>query len=175
MGEEWETGTMTMMIKTVIVFVLLSTIIPTCASAQQATANQVVSDKDIQLLRQDLRSVKKQVVAANMLLTDAEAQKLWPVYDAYTAEGMKINDLKMSIINDYAANFEKLTDEQALALIKRWGDSDQSALQLRMKYLPQFQKVVSGKKVARFFQIDRRIGVLLDIQLGSEIPLVGPN
>jgi hypothetical protein len=166
--EKGEAETMT--IKTVIVFVLLGTIIAACASAQQ-----VVSDKDVQLLRQDLRSVKKQVVAANMLLTDAEAQKFWPVYDAYTAEGMKINDAKMSIINDYAANFEKLTDEQALALIKRWGDSDQSALQLRMKYLPLFQKVVSGKKVARFFQIDRRIGVLLDVQLGSEIPLVGAN
>jgi hypothetical protein len=47
-------------------------------------------------------------------------------------------------------------------------------VQLRLKYFPTFQKVLPGKKAARFFQIDRRIGVLMDLQLASEIPLVRP-
>jgi len=37
-----------------------------------------------------------------------------------------------------------------------------------------FQKVLPGKKAALFFQLDRRIAVLLDLQLASEIPLVQP-
>ncbi len=163
-----------MMIKTVIAALLLAAIIPVCASAQQSGANATISDNDIQLLRQDLQSGKKQVVAANMLLSSAEAQKFWPVYDEYTAEAAKVNDAKVSVIKDYAANFEKLTDDQASALIKRWSQADQSTVELRMKYFPMFQKVLPGKKAARFFQIDRRIGILMDLQLASEIPLVQP-
>ncbi len=40
-----------------------------------ATADSAApSDEDIQLLRKDLRSQKKQIVAANMKLTDAQAE-----------------------------------------------------------------------------------------------------
>ena len=49
-------------------------------------------DQEIKLLRQDLRTEKKKIVAANMQLTEAEALKFWPVYDAYTLETIKLND-----------------------------------------------------------------------------------
>ena len=109
-----------------------------------------------------------------MTLTEAEAQKFWPVYDQYTAEGAKINDAKLSVIKEYATNFQSLNDAQAESLVKKWTDADESAVQLRMKYLPIFLKVLPGKKVARFFQVDRRIGSVMDLQLASEIPLVEP-
>ena len=58
---------------------------PTTTNESQATA-PTISDQDIQFLRQDLRDQKKQIVAANMTLTPAEAEKFWPVYEQYTAE-----------------------------------------------------------------------------------------
>src|SRR5438876_10445399 len=42
---------------------------------------QSAPDQDVQFVRKDLRSQKKQMVAANMDLTDTEAEKFWPVYD----------------------------------------------------------------------------------------------
>jgi hypothetical protein len=45
-----------------------------------------VSDQDLDLFRKDARSLKKQIVAFNMDLTDDEAVKFWPDYDKYTAE-----------------------------------------------------------------------------------------
>ena len=95
------------------------------------------------------------------------------VYDEYTVEAAKINDAKLSVIKEYAQNYETLSDVQADRLVKNWTAADESAVQLRMKYLPLFQKVLPGKKVARFFQVDRRIGSVIDLQLASEIPLVG--
>jgi hypothetical protein len=62
---------------------------------------QAPSDEDIQLLRKDLRSQKKQIVAANMNLTDVEAEKFWPVYDQYTADLVRINDVKAALIKQY--------------------------------------------------------------------------
>ena len=75
------------------------------AQAQQtppATAPNTVSDQDIQLLREDVRSEKKQLIAANLQLTDAEATKFWPVYDAYAAEATKIGDTRLALIKEYA-------------------------------------------------------------------------
>jgi hypothetical protein len=109
-----------------------------------------------------------------MLLTEAEAQKFWPVYDEYTAEAIKINDVKLSVIKEYAQNYETLSDVQAERLVKNWTAADESAVQLRVKYLPIFQKVLPATKVARFFQVDRRIGSVIDLQIASEIPLVEP-
>ena len=41
-----------------------------------------------------------------------------------------------------------------------------------MKYVPLFGKVISGKKTALFFQLDRRLVMLIDVQLASQIPMV---
>jgi len=49
---------------------------------------------------------------------------------------------------------------------------DQQLLALRMKYVPVFEKVISPKKVALWFQIDRRIDLLINLQLSAVIPMV---
>ena len=131
-------------------------------------------DQDIRLLRKDLQSARKQIVAANVPLTDTQAEKFWPVYEQYTAEMMKINDTRVAAIKDYAASYEKLTDAQAHDLMQRSAATDQALAKLRTKYIPIFEKVLPGKTVARFFQVDRRIGTIMDVQLASEIPLVEP-
>jgi hypothetical protein len=171
-------------VKKIILGVLVATslcLLQSPATHAQAAADQnsaaastgaQVQDQDIQLLRQDLRSKKKQLVAANMPLTDAEATKFWPVYDQYTAELVKINNTKYEVIKEYANNYSTLTDAQAASLAKRLLGVDLAVAQLREKYLPLFGAVLPAKKTATFFQIDRRIGMMIDIQLASQIPLV---
>jgi Spy/CpxP family protein refolding chaperone len=159
--------------KRVLVLVVIGgSILLTCASliAQQATT--AVSDDYIQLVRKDLRSDKKSLVAANMSLTESEATKFWPVYDQYTADLTKINDNKLAVIKEYAAKYENLSSEEAQALVRKWNEADDAVIQLRLKYLPKFQDALHNKKTARFFQLDRRIGLVTDLQLASEIPLV---
>ena len=153
------------------------------ALAQSATENRVVgdqanpsqiSDDEIQLLRQNIRSQRKQIVAANLPLTDAEATKFWPVYDRYVAETIKLNDTRYGLITEYAKDHETMTEAQADSFIKRWIASDEAVSQLRSKWIPEFEKVITAKKTAMFFQIDRRTGLMVDLQLASQIPLVKP-
>src|SRR5271169_3875810 len=141
------------------------------ASHAQAAAgkdSQTVSEQDVKLLRQDLRSQKKQLIAANLTLTDAEATKFWPVYDQYTAELTKLGDQKYALIMEYAQNFGTMTDDQALSLINRALAVDTAVSQLRTKYVPIVNKVLPGKKTATFFQMDRRFALLIDVQLASQ-------
>ena len=146
---------------------------PSSASGKKMTEEQV-NDANIQLMRQDIRSERKKVVAANMPLTEAEATKFWPVYDRYIAETIKVNDDRFALLKEYAKNFDTATEEQADSFIKRWLTLDQDNTQLRLKYIPEFEKVISHKKTAMFFQIDRRVSMLIELQLASQVPLVKP-
>ena len=142
------------------------------ASSASPTQAQSSVDSDVDLLRKDIRSDKKQLVAANMKLTDSEAEKFWPVYDQYTAELVKINDKKYAAIKQFAENYETLTDAMSDDLTKQVLGIDESVAELRLKYVSNFRKVISGKKTALFFQIDRRLVMLIDLRLASIIPLV---
>ena len=131
-------------------------------------------DAEVDLMRKDLRDQRKQIVAQNLPLTPDEATRFWPVYDQYTADTIKVNDQRYALIKDYAAAYNNMTDEQASGYIKRWIGVDDAATQLRLKYIPMFEKVIPEKKVAMFFQIDRRLGLLLELQIAGQLPLVEP-
>src|SRR5271154_7424163 len=141
-------------------------------AATTAASDSQVQDQDITLLRHDIRGKKKQLVAANLNLTPDEATKFWPVYDQYTADLVKINNQKYAIIKSYANDWGSITDAQATDLINGAIGVDVQVSQLRMRYVPIFNKVISGKKTASFFQIDRRIQGMIDLQLMGAIPLV---
>ena len=141
-------------------------------SSSKGNTDHVISDRDINLLRKDLRSKRKQLIAANLQLSEAEATKFWPVYDQYVTELIGINDKKFAVIQDYADNWGKLTDEQSLLFIRQWADFDIQTTQLRQKYVPIVAKVLDGKKTATFMQLDRRIAMMLELQVVSQMPLV---
>jgi len=124
------------------------------------------------LLRKDLRSKRKQLVAANLKLTDTEAAKFWPVYDQYIAELVTINDRKFALIQEYADTWGKLTNDQSLLFTRNWLEMDIATAQLRQKYVPMVAKVLEGNKTASFFQLDRRIAMMMDLQMSSQMPLV---
>jgi hypothetical protein len=141
-------------------------------NSQSPAASQSSIDKDVQMLRQDLRSSKKQIIAANLQLTDSDATKFWPVYDQYVTELTKINDEKYALVKEYAAAWGNIKDDQALSLINRALALEDRATQLRIKYVPIFNNVVAGSKVATFFQIERWLQSLIDLQWTAQLPLV---
>ena len=145
-------------------------------SSQPATAAPASADaftnQQFALLLKDIRSIKKQVIAANLTLTDSEATKFWPVYEQYSADFAKINDSRAALVKEYSEEYGTQTDEQADNLVRRWLDVDIAAAQLRQKYVPIFRKVLPGRKAATFFQLDRRISMMIDVQLTSQLPLM---
>ena len=143
-------------------------------SSQSASADSIadaITDQQLALLRSNIRSIKKQLIAANLTLTDSEATKFWQVYEQYSAETEKINDTRAAIIKEYSNEYGTLTDDQADSLIRRWLDADIEQTKLRQRYVTIFRKVLPGKKAATFFQLDRRISTIIDVQVTSQLPL----
>jgi hypothetical protein len=138
-----------------------------------ASGSQASPDDFVDLLRKDIRSQKKQIIAENLELSDAEAEKFWPVYDQYAAELAKIYDVKLALLNDYADSYNTMTGEQAENYIRKRAEVEQSIMQMRLKYMPAFRKVLSGRETALFYQLDWRLGLAIDVQL-IQVPLIDP-
>jgi hypothetical protein len=144
------------------------------SSTNQSQTQQASLDQQIDLLRKDIRSQKKQLIAANLQLTDAEAQNFWPVYDQYTADLAKLNDGRVALIKEYADGYNTMTDAQADDWAKRMLKFDGDVAALRMKYQPSFRKVLPAKKAALYEQVERTAQMLIDVQIASQVPLVQP-
>jgi Spy/CpxP family protein refolding chaperone len=140
--------------------------------SETPASGPTVSEQDIELLRSDIRSAKKQIIAENMKLTNAQAEKFWPVYDAYAQETSKLGDARYALIKEYASHYEDMTDAQAESLVKKMATLDEQTATLRQQWIPKFGEVLTGKQTALFFQLDRRINLLLDVQFAANIPIV---
>lgn len=163
---------MTRLILSGVLLTICFTAAASTAFAQRETATGIEVEKDLALLRRDLRGDKKKLIALNVPLTETEATKFWPVYDEYAGEMSKVYDEFYSIIREYAANQKTLTDAQASSLINKWAALQVQQAQTRQKYIPIVEKVIPSRKAALFFQVDRRLYGLMDLQVASQIPLV---
>jgi len=65
-----------------------------------------------------------------------------------------------------------MTDAQAQSPIERWLGTDQSFVSQRLLWMPKFEAVLPGKKAALYFQLGRRIGLLIGLLLASMIPML---
>jgi len=153
---------------------------PGAAVQQQQKQQQVivdrvitptVTDEDIALLRRDLRAMKMQVIGQNMSLSDEQAEKFWPIYNHYVKDLTEVNNQKYALLKQYAEMWATMSDQDALIYVRHWLEADGEAQALRLKYVPVVSQVLPGRKAATFFQLDRRLNMIIDLQLFSQIPL----
>jgi hypothetical protein len=156
---------------------------PVCALAQKPQTvaapaeplpvpTRPMTTADVESLRAELRSSRKQTMASTLKLTDAEATRFWPVYDQHAAELTRIKDEQYKLIVEYANAYGKIDDKAAQDFITRWTDLDVRTTQLRARYVPIIGKVLPGTKTASWAQIDRRMSMLIDLKIASLFPLV---
>ncbi len=143
---------------------------PGLAIAQEKTAVETNMD----ILAEKLEADKKLVVAANMELTDAESEAFWPLYAEYQKGLQGLHERTVKVIMAYADayNANTLTDEQALKLLKESMSVSADELKMRKDFVTKLAKVLPGKKVTRYMQIENKIAAIVDYELAAEIPLM---
>ncbi len=164
----------------VAVLITLLVVLPGLGWAQAApqepksavVAQDANLDGYIQALRSDLRTDKVQIVTAAMRFNEAEAAAFWPIYRNYQQEVSQINDQKVALLKDYAQHFDNMSAAKAKELADKSFALEQQKTDLKRKYFKEFEKVMPANRVARFFQVDHRIDLLVDLQIASQVPLV---
>ena len=135
-------------------------------------AAEGMSESDFELMRSDIRTKKAALIADRMKFTDQEAAAFWPVYRQYEADLAAINDKKVSIMKDYMSRHNTLNDKQAKQLAEDVFDVDQKTLDLRTKCFGALEKALPGKTIVRWLQLERRLQLLVDVQLAKDLPLI---
>ena len=138
-----------------------------------ATASKT-ADSNMAIFLEKVKADKKLLVAANMGLTDAEGKGFWPVYDMYQTELKALNDRLSAAIHAYADGYTKntLTDAQATKLVNDVLTIDQDEVAMRKKFATTLAPLLTGKKAARYLQIESKIRAAIRSEMADAIPLV---
>jgi hypothetical protein len=158
--------------KTRLLMMMAALLVTSGAMAQTATTDQSGTDTDIALLRSDVQAQKTDIIGKTMQLSDADAKPFWPLYREYSTKQQALGDQRVSVIKDYAAQYDTLTDAQADALMARMIKFNKSRNDLTAEYYPEFKKAIGPKQAAKFFQVDNRLTLLVDLQLANSIPII---
>lgn len=139
----------------------------------QAQQPLVTPENKIEAARKQMRTERKLVLAGELVLTPDESNAFWPLYNEYEADIRKIGDERVSMIMDYADNFDNITPEYADRMLEEYFDVEQRLLKTRKKYVKRFKKVLPSIKVARLYQVENKLNAIVDVQLAASIPVIG--
>ncbi len=129
-------------------------------------------DDYIEIVRDVLKTEKKVAIAGVMELSDTESGPFWELYNEYTFEMSKVQNQRISIIKDFAANYENMTDEKADELWSGVISFQEQTLKLKKKYYKKFKKIMPAGKAAMYFQAENKIETLVNASLAMEIPFI---
>ena len=139
-----------------------------------AAAQEKPSD-NMQILTEKIKADKKLFIAENMQLTESEAKKFWPIYDEFQNELFVLRMRSLTLIENYAENYESMTNKIARKLLDEYMTIESLRQKVRKAYLPKFRKVLPEIKAARYYQIENKISALVNYEIAKQIPLLKTN
>ncbi|MDP3876754.1 MAG: hypothetical protein Q8Q50_07210 [Methylobacter sp.] len=142
------------------------------SSAPVANAEVTDESDEFKMFRFSLRMDKLDFVKKAMGLNAEQEKKFFDQYVRYDIELKALNDARLAIVEDYAANFEKITDKDADKLVKRSLAFRKDRTKLLEKYYAKIAKVTSKVIAARFLQVESVLQGSSDVVIGSSIPLM---
>lgn len=153
----------------VIVMLSLATLL---ACAISSIAQEDSDTALLEITRGDIQADRKALVAANLTLTEEQAAAFWPLYREYRGDMDKVGDGMIALITNYASSYNTLGDEQATDLVKQFLDLQKKTGEIKKKYVSRFGKILPGKALMRFYQIENKLDTIVMAAVAEEIPLV---
>ena len=129
-------------------------------------------DRAVQLTRSAIQAERQAILAANLKLDEQQSAIFWPLYQEYRNALESTISTRVEILNEYFASYETLTDKEALALLEKHIAWEKEFLRVRAEYAKKMSKVLPGKTIARFFQIENKMNIIVEYELAGEIPLI---
>src|SRR5271167_1888574 len=127
-------------------------------------------DSAIEVARANMRADRATIITQAMNFSDKEAAAFWPIYRQYEYERFRLDDGRVAVIKEYSQKYPSLTDAEAKAMAEQMFEYDSRLAALKKKYYKKFNKVLSAFTVTKFFQLDRRVDLLMDMNVESSLP-----
>jgi hypothetical protein len=156
-------------IRLILALVML-TVSVTARAAETPGGGATESTLDV--LVNAIRANRKAMVAVNLTLSDAEAAAFWPVYDRYEKEMNALGDRLVTVVQDYSASFKGLSNDKAVKLVDEYLTIEADRVKVRRTYVDELAKILPGRTVARFFQLENKMDAVIRYDLAATIPVV---
>jgi len=127
-------------------------------------------DSTIAIVRANMQADRTTLITTGMNFSDKEGAAFWPIYQQYEYERSKLDDGRVAVIKQYTQKYPTLTDAEAKAMALQMLECDSRLVALKKKFYKKFNKVLPALTVAKFFQLDRRVDLLMDMQVESSLP-----
>mgnify|MGYP000885535964 CR=1 FL=1 len=115
---------------------------------------------------------KKALVASSLALTDAEAKKFWPVYDAYQRK-LEANNRRYSrAVEDVVMTDRPISDAYAKSLAKELTDVEDAEARARRSLYSGAVKALPGRKAVRYLQLESKLQSGYRYEVATALPLV---
>ena len=136
----------------------------------QVLAQTTAAEENMKILIEKVKADKKLVIAANMELTDAEAQGFWSIYEAYQRDLKTVNQRLIGAILNYADAYKQgpITDPQAALLINEAIAIERFEADMLEAYAARLAGVLPARKVARYLQIERKLRAVINYGVAAE-------
>jgi hypothetical protein len=141
-----------------------------CPLLLRAQDEEPSIDSMIEILRTGMQADKATIVATGMNLSDKDGAAFWPIYRQYEHERSMVDDGRVTVIREYTTKYPTLTDADAKTMAQRMFDYDSRIAALKKRYFKKFNKVVPALTVTKFFQLEHRIDLLMDMKVESALP-----
>ena len=101
--------------------------------------------------KEQLKSMKVAFITSELALTSAEAEKFWPVYNAYDNRQFELRQQKMRAfqkkINDGSVN--QMSDKDAASFLAQMESTEEEIFQNRKKLISNLRSVISPLKIIK--------------------------
>jgi hypothetical protein len=101
--------------------------------------------------REKIKAFKVSFLTTELELTSTEAEKFWPIYNAFDDKQFELRHEKMKTylrkLDD--DNINSLSEKEACTLLSQIESTDKELYLLREKYMASLKKVLSSKKILK--------------------------
>ncbi|KUJ60650.1 sensor of ECF-type sigma factor [Flavobacteriaceae bacterium CRH] len=101
--------------------------------------------------REKIKAYKVSFLTTELELTSTEAEKFWPIYNAFDDKQFELRHDKMKTylrkLDD--DNINSLSEKEAAALLSQIESTDKELYFLKEKYMTNLKKVLSAKKILK--------------------------
>jgi Spy/CpxP family protein refolding chaperone len=141
--------------------------------AQCVFAEDKLADvTDMQALRNAVKADRKAFVASTLKLTDAQAKKFWPAYDAYQRTLDMANRRRVVAVEGLIARDKPVTDLYARNLANELVASDETEVKARRTLHNRVMRALPAAKAARYLQLESKIRAAQAYDVAATIPLI---
>ena len=106
--------------------------------------------------KEQIKSLKIGFITNQLSLTNEEASKFWPIYNAFEVKQQEIKKQKLNFILDelHKDSLDKISDKEATAILAQIEIAEDELFQLKKKFITSLKGVISPLKILKLKKVE---------------------